>query len=72
MFTAPESDYRERERKSGGGIRGWQPGTHLHLIQLRLDVWREVCRPAGEWIKRLGTKQVFVCQENASARKQGS
>lgn len=61
---------RIKSQRGGGGIRGRQPGTHLHLIQLWLDVWREVCRTAGERIERLGAKQVFICQENTSARKQ--
>ena len=37
-----------------------QTRTHLHFIQLWLNVRREVGCPAGEWVKRLSTKQVFI------------
>lgn len=36
--------------------------THLHLVQLGLNIRREVSRAAGERIKRLCTKQVFTCK----------
>lgn len=67
-----QEDQRLWFMQGGGRAGALRTGTHLHLVQLRLDVWRKVCGSAAEGVERLGTKQVFTWRRHTGSWSQAA
>lgn len=50
--------------------RDGETRTHLHFIQLWLNIWREVRCPTGEGVKWFSAEQVFTYSNHHTVRRE--